>query len=270
MTSEEHRAVETPLIPRQNVLVAMDHQPDYQLGCAQEYGVGVEVQTFAFPEQLNSDYRPRLEQMAALIRKTVKPIGAHGAFIDTPHYTQDLLIRKAVQQRYMESLDIAATLGASYVVFHSQYNPGIDLDVYPDLYHKGSIAFWSEFLDAADRYGVVIYLENMFDTSPEPMAKAVRAIGSPHLRLCLDIAHAALFSPEDLTVWIDSFGEHLAHVHLNDTRGKQDEHLGLGQGSLDLHRALTLLKKTGLLLTYGLETGKDTRLSLDYLGIPPQ
>jgi sugar phosphate isomerase/epimerase len=107
----------------------------------------------------------------------------------------------------------------------------------------------------------------MFDASPEPMRKLADALNSPLFRLCLDIAHATIHSNLSIAQWVECYGPHLAHVHMNDCNGELDDHLGLGQGKLDLHSAFSVLKKTKLPLTYALETGIHTPASLKYLGI---
>lgn len=242
-----------------------DYRRDF--ATAQRYGVGVEVQTFAFPAQLNKDFAAALDDVARLAGSACGPIGCHGAFMDTVHFSMDREVRAVARKRYLESLDVAEAIGARYVVFHSQFNPVIRVPVYLQSYLDGSMQFWPEVLREAERRKLVVYMENMFDEAPEPMLRVIEKIASPTLRLCLDIAHAAVFSRLPLTDWIDAFGAHLGHVHLNDCRGEQDDHLGLGQGALDIPRALSLLRATELPLTYALETGPHSAASLEYLGL---
>lgn len=241
-----------------------DYRRDF--ATARRYGVGVEVQTFAFPNHLNTDYSAALNDAVRLARSACGLIGCHGAFMDTVHFSMDHEIRAVARRRYLQSLEVAEALGARYVVFHSQFNPVIRVPVYLQSYIDGSMQFWPEILLEAERRKLSVYMENMFDESPEPMVRVVKKIASPTLRLCLDIAHAAVFSRLPLSDWIDAFGRHLAHVHLTDCRGEQDDHLGLGQGSLDIPRALSLLRATELPLTYALETGPHSAQSLAYLG----
>ena len=87
------------------------------------------------------------------------------------------------------------------------------------------------------------------------------------MRLCLDVAHAHVFSALDLSEWVEAFKPYLAHVHLNDCNGEYDDHLGVGQGELEWTRVFGLLKGTKQPLTYALETGEHTAATFRFLGI---
>ncbi len=257
------------MLPQNRVLVAVTNNVDLELRCARDYGLGVEVQVFGLPEFLNKDQTPAILRMAERIASMKGPIGCHGPFIDTIHYSLDPGIREVCRLRYLDAFDVAEALGARYVLFHSQYNPIIKVAAYPKIYHEQSLKFWPEIIEEAQHRKMTIYIENMFDESPEPMRRVADALDSPCFKLCLDIAHAAIHSTFDIAQWIDAYGPHLRHVHMNDSKGTLDDHLGLGQGVLDIQRALELLKKTQLPITYALETGKNTVASLKFLGLPP-
>ena len=169
--------------------------------------------------------------------------------------------------RYLQALEIAETLGARYMVLHSQYNPIIKVNGYADIYHNASLAFWPEIVEDARRRGVTLCLENMFDDSPEPLRRLLEDIGPEGVRLCLDVAHAHVFSQVDLSEWVDAFKPYLLHVHLNDCNGEYDDHLGVGQGELDWSRIFSLLKGVTQPLTYALETGRHTAATFHFLGL---
>jgi sugar phosphate isomerase/epimerase len=248
-------------------MVAVANHVDYEFACARDYGTGCEVQMFGLPEYLSTDSTVALGRTIKRLAAIKGPIGCHGPFIDMIHYSSDPDIMEVCRLRYLQAFDVAEALGASYVVFHSQYNPIIRVPVYPDIYLKYSLRFWPEIVEEAEQREIPIYLENMFDDSPEPMTRVVEKMKSPWFNVCLDVAHAEIYSDLDIGAWIDTYGDNLRHVHLNDCEGIQDDHLGLGQGVLDIPRALSKLKDTGLPLTYALETGKHTAASLRYLGI---
>ena len=262
-----HDVDRKPLIPRKRLMVALTDEVDYELRCAREFGLGVEVQSFAMPSMLGRDYAAPLTRMVKRVSGIKGPIGCHGAFLDTVHFSLDPEIRRVARTRYLEGLDIAEAVGAGYVLFHSQYNPVIKIPDYGDIYHYESLKFWPEILEEAERRGIAVYLENMFDDSPEPMRRLLDAIDSPRLGLCFDMSHADVFSNLPAAEWVAVFGPHLRHVHMNDCRGEFDDHLGLGQGALNVRGTLAALKKTGLPITYALETARFTRQSLRFLGI---
>ena len=263
------RAESPALLPRERLLMAVAHQPDIELAAAKQFGLGAEIQCFSFPATLATDYRQPLEAMQKQVETIVGPIGCHGAFIDTCPFSPDPAIRIVAQQRYVESMDIAAALGAQYIVFHSQYNPAIKVRQYPQVYHQENLIVWPALLEEARERGLRVYIENMFDQTPEPMARLAEALDTPDFRICFDIAHSELFSPCPLEDWIAALGPFIAHVHMNDSYGEFDDHLPLGMGTLDLPRALRLLDRIAPDATYTLETGQDIPGSLAYLGISP-
>jgi sugar phosphate isomerase/epimerase len=256
-----------PIVPRNRILVAVTCDVDYELRCARDYGVGAEVQTFSWPHMLEGDYMAAVRRLARRVARLKGPIGCHGPFLDTTHYSQDPEIRNVARMRYLQALEIAETLGARYMVLHSQYNPIIKVKGYADIYHNASLAFWPEIIDEANRRGVTLCLENMFDDSPEPLRRLLEDIGPAGVRLCLDVAHAHVFSERDLSEWVKAFGPYLAHVHLNDCNGQYDDHLGVGQGELEWSQVFGLLKSVKQPLTYALETGKHTAATFRFLGL---
>lgn len=256
-----------PLIPRRRLMVAIALDYEHELRCASAYDVGAEVQTFGFPNYLEKGSGKLLQKMIKQVARLRGPIGCHGPFIDTIHHSPDPDIREVCRIRYLRAFDVAEALGARYILFHSQFNPIIRVPVYKKVYHENSLRFWPEMIEEAERRDIPIYIENMFDDSPVPARMLADAFDSPYFKLCLDVAHAEIHSTLDIAEWIDGCGDHLRHVHLNDCMGSMDDHLGLGEGVLDLPRALGLLKKTKIPLTYALETGKHTAASMKYLGI---
>lgn len=256
-----------PLIPRNRLMVAVALDYAHELRCAAQFGVGAEIQTFGFPQYLEKDSTKLLQKMIKQVDQLKGPIGVHGPFIDTIHHSPDPDIREVCRIRYLRAFDVAEALGAKYVLFHSQFNPIIRVPVYKKAYHENSLRFWPEMIDEAEKRKIPIYIENMFDDSPVPARIVADAIDSPYFKLCLDVAHALIHSTLDISEWIDACGDHLRHVHINDCMGSMDDHLGLGQGVLDLPRAFALLKKANSSLTYALETGKHTTASMKYLAI---
>ena len=258
---------QTSLIPRERVLVAVNRDPEHELACALEYGVGAEIQTFSLPEMLGQDCSEALHKMAARVKALRGPVGVHGAFIDMAHSSLDPEIARICRTRYLASLDVAETLGARYLLFHSQYNTMLKLETYPDMYHEASLRFWPEILGEAENRGISIYIENMFDSDPAPLRRLADALNSPRFKLCLDLAHSQIYGKRSIDEWIDVYGGQLAHVHMNNSRGTYDDHLGLGEGAIDIAAAIESIEATGPSVTYALETNTHTPESLDFLGI---
>ena len=45
--------------------------------------------------------------------------------------------------------------------------------------------------------------------------------------------------------YLDAFADRLAHIHIHDNHGEQDEHLPLGDGKIDFKKVVKLLKGIG-------------------------
>ncbi|MBN2310046.1 MAG: hypothetical protein JXR94_13820, partial [Candidatus Hydrogenedentes bacterium] len=171
-----------PRIARSRLMVAVCRDIDHELRCAREFGLGAEVQTFSLPHILAGDFSRDLARMAKRLEAVPGPIGCHGPFIDTTHFSQELEVRAVARMRYLQAIDIAEAVGARYVLFHSQYNPLIKIRAYADIYHEGSMAFWPEILAEAKRRRLDVYLENMFDDTPAPLCRLARALDAPNLK----------------------------------------------------------------------------------------
>jgi sugar phosphate isomerase/epimerase len=94
---------------------------------------------------------------------------------------------------------------------------------------------------------VVLMLENTPASEKYPLgsiqyfAEIMNAI--PALRFHLDIGHAFIENGiKGVRDYIDAFGDRLAHVHIHDNHGKDDEHLPLGRGKIDFRKVAGLLK----------------------------
>jgi len=75
---------------------------------------------------------------------------------------------------------------------------------------------------------------------------------------------------KELDRWVQVLGPYLRQLHLHDNRGEEDEHLALGQGSIDFKSLFGALKTTirrPLALTLEPHQEKDLWPSIGYLEI---
>jgi len=64
------------------------------------------------------------------------------------------------------------------------------------------------------------------------------------LRFHLDVGHAFIENRmRGVRDYLEAFGDRLAHVHMHDNHGKEDEHLALGKGKIDTREVIRLLKE---------------------------
>lgn len=114
-----------------------------------------------------------------------------------------------------------------------------------------------------------IYIENMFDTDPQLLARLGEAMKEhTNFGICLDYAHAQVFGDEkELENWVVSLAPYVRHIHINDNDFTKDLHLAVGNGKINWQEfkryyttyfpeASVLLEVTGL---------EKTKQSLAYI-----
>lgn len=68
-------------------------------------------------------------------------------------------------------------------------------------------------------------------------------IKSPYLNFCLDLGHA--HTNEGIPKYIEKLGGKIINVHYHDNDGTKDEHLNVGDGSINWKQVMRLFKKIG-------------------------
>jgi sugar phosphate isomerase/epimerase len=201
----------------------------------------VELQTFHDPKVISGDWRPQAEEAARLLDGHAGRIGMHGPFwgftIDSP----DPDVRELVTRRFLTGLDICDVVGATQMVIHSPYSTWDynNLDNYPtarqrqiDLVHDTL----APVVTRAAEQGVTLVVENIEDIDPADRKRLVESFASPNVRLSIDTGHAhyahVSTGAPPVDYFVNSAGEMLAHVHLQDADGYADRHWAIGEGTI--------------------------------------
>nr|HID13503.1 hypothetical protein [Anaerolineae bacterium] len=240
---------------------------------AQAHGVGLELQVYGYDtDLLDSGWRELLDQHKALLQDFEGELAVHGAFYDLSPASRDRRIVALTRERYTLNLDIAAELGARHLVFHTDFLPVVRHPAYRPRWTERQVDFWGPMAEEAAKRGVVIALENMWESEPGVIGDVLEQVDSPHLCACLDVGHVYLFSDYlPLETWVERIGHRLVHCHLNNHRGFYDEHLPLDfrGGVIDYKRdVLPLLRALPNQPAFSLEMDDLEHLerSLRYLG----
>ena len=150
-------------------------------------------------------------------------------------------IRDACLKELERCAGIFSALGAAVMNIHPCY-------FCPPAMRKDIVSFNIEALQAivemADSYGLAAVLENYkvpFDRVPT-FKKLLAKV--PGLKLHLDFGHTH-FGKDGHEAFCSELGEHIRHVHFSDNRGRADDHMPLGVGSVNWQRAVNSLKKIG-------------------------
>lgn len=236
-----------PVIGAAMPSVYLDQYRDWLLESQRD----LEIQDFAMPQTLDSDnLAAHLETIKAQLDGYEGRMGIHAPFWNLTLSAFDPKIRAVVQDRFKQSLDIAATIGATHMVIHSPLqflgapgnlvNPMIgNASLFDTIHHT-----LDPIVAQAESIGCTLVIENIFDQHPLMLTELVKSFDSDHVRQSLDVGHAYInycegAPPPD--TYIRVAGDLLGHVHLQDTDGYSDRHWTIGEGKVDweeLFRAL--------------------------------
>lgn len=176
-------------------------------------------------------------------------------FVTTADLTESL--RQASVMEMHRSIAVAADLGARKVVLHPSMAGGMGALVL-DVVKGYAFDFLSEMVETANRLGVDICLENMFPRNrlgvePDDFDEIFETF--PTLKMTLDTGHANIDDRRGrrLKTLIDQFGRRIGHLHISDNKGRVDDHLAVGQGTINFADLVRRLKKTGFDQTVTLE-----------------
>lgn len=235
-----------------------------------EYGLGIEVMAFAFPDVLDGDWQSVLREYKQLLKPVPGPITMHGPFMDMVSGSPDPRINAVCVARYSHGIRLAAELGAKYIVLHANFIGSLHNTFYREGWHRRNADFWGPVAEYAALHDVVIAMENMWEFDPTIIADLLQVIGHPNLKGCLDVGHAHLFSDPQHTFdeWLAVMDPWLVEIHTNNNDGILDEHHSYDweHGVLDYSQIVPRLRQLSLqpIITLEMDQVEDMRSSLDY------
>ncbi|MCP4228786.1 MAG: sugar phosphate isomerase/epimerase [bacterium] len=210
---------------------------------AEELGVGVELQVFALPASYNGDTEPGLKRYSERLRDFGGPVSFHAPYMDLSITSPDKYIRDHSYKLFGFAFETAASLKAGELIVHSGYNPLIAFKKYKDGFAADFVEAISPFIERANNRGIVIYVENIFETTPDIVTDIAKTADSPNLRVCFDVGHANIFSTIELREWVETISSYLGYVHMHDNDGVCDDHLLPGDGSADIEAVIAALTR---------------------------
>jgi sugar phosphate isomerase/epimerase len=221
-----------------------------ELGCQ---GVAITLDHLAL-NPFEVDWEANVRQM----RELLDHLGMACAIETGARYLLDprlkhepTLISPQEQQRarrldfYERSVDVAALLGARCVSIWSGRRR--------DEVSEAQATLWLEqglrdLLAYAHRKGVVIGFEpepGMFVDTMDRFAPLADSLSDQGLRLSLDVGHLQCQGELPLDDQIRRWGRWLVHVHIEDMRRGEHEHLMFGEGEIDFPPVIAALAEVG-------------------------
>ena len=184
----------------------------------------------AHPDETSSDVRATLRrELADFARVSVHgPLGNASLASINPG-----IWRESVRQ-YIGAIELAHDVGAAILVVH----PG---DLRDPRFFADFTRLAQEALGLlarrAEELGVTLAVENCgqyhagIDRSAADLRSLITQAGSPRVRACLDIGHAAV--NRNAAELVELLGRDIVHLHVHDNHGQRDEHLPVGRGTID-------------------------------------
>lgn len=220
-------------------------EKEFTIELCKKNNLGIEIQSF---------YNPYIENKEELINKykEILPevkIGRsyHAPFWDLNLGTKIKELQDAMMKFYNEAYSIAKELKCTEMVIHASYKPGTD---WYDGWVSRSKTFLETFLKDKDD-SITICIENQFESDSELFIKLIDEVNDSRVKVCLDIGHVNCNSNMPLEDWIKTLNTRIAQYHLHNNHGKQtiygfnkdDEHLGIHNGTIDIEKALKLAEE---------------------------
>jgi sugar phosphate isomerase/epimerase len=203
------------------------------------------------------------EEDVRCLRDALKKAGLsstmHAPFMDLAPGGVDNKIRRVTEERFDQVLHLAAMIRPKVVVFHPEYDAWRHEEIF-DLWCRGSVEMWTPIVKTAEKIGVTVALENVFEQGPEIIQKLLEKINSAYCGFCFDTGHSLAFSKQGWKRWMQILGNYVIEVHLHDNTGTSDEHLAPGDGRFDFTGFFHLLKERQISPLYTLEVHQEKDL----------
>ena len=227
---------------------------------AERQGLSFEALELSMPPLLND--KAKAEEVLEWYRQSQRVTAVHGAFIDINPASGDAEQQKLSRRRCEESCALAKALGATAVIFHCSCFPFLR-GAYAEAWASTDGEFFSAL---ADKWDLRVFLENSMDLDPTPLSLLMKKVDRDKVGICFDIGHAN-YSRVPLNQWFAVLGDTVEYFHLSDNCGDFDDHLPLGEGTVDWFAADAYWRSCGSPRFLTLETGSlaGTEKSLAFL-----
>ena len=225
-----------------------DTKPDSVLHLCLENNLGIEVQGFYNPSIIGTE---KVNDLNFFYKEKLKNFkfgkSFHAPFWDLNLGTKNPMIREATMKTFNFAYEIAKELGCTEIVVHNGFIPNTS---YYEGWVKNATDFWLEFFKDKDN-SITIMIENQCEEDCTVLQMEIDSVNDNRLKVCLDIGHAHANSNMLVEDWIKTLGNRIGYLHLHNNHGKldgrpsfkNDEHLGLDIGTINIEKVLELLEE---------------------------
>ena len=168
----------------------------------------------------------------------------HAPFADINIASPSRCVLKAMLKRLENSMKLASHLEAYVWVFHPGLKTGIGM-FYPGEDWLQNRKTAQLLYKIAKDYELNIAVENV----PEPYPFLMKGVKdferfysevSEPIGLALDVGHSNINGQTEQ--FLKTFADKIVHIHAHDNDGRDDSHLGIGYGTVNWHRFVSLLR----------------------------
>jgi sugar phosphate isomerase/epimerase len=205
-----------------------------------------------FIEVVDDGWHTLSKKRVAKLNESAKSLklkySVHAPFADINVASPSKAMLKASMKRLKQSMQYANDLDAYLWVFHPGGKSGISA-FYPGVDWQQNLRSIRELHKTASNLGLNIAMENLPEKynflmkTPEDFSQFYKETGLEGIGIVLDTGHANLEG--QIQPFLKKLPQKIVHVHVSDNHGVTDEHLGLGDGSIDWQLFVKTLKATG-------------------------
>jgi sugar phosphate isomerase/epimerase len=225
----------------------------------------------AYVEVVDDGFHALNKKRVSMLNEATKSKGieytVHAPFADINIASPSKPLLNATLKRLKRSIAHANALNAQLWVFHPGIQTGLS-PFYPGTDWKQNIQSIRALSKTAEEHGVNIAIENV----PEPYPFIMKTVQdftkfynetNLNIGLVLDVGHAHLNSQIEL--FLKTFADKIAHIHVSDNMGETDQHLGIGYGKISWQQFAQTLKETAYDKTVIIESVEHVEESLTKL-----
>ena len=200
-----------------------------------ERGLGVEITLYDTEWLLHLDRTTAIRRLGDELAARGITVTAHAPIFDLNPGSLDAVVRKHTRRCWERAIGVAGALGARQINFHTGFQPLLPASTVPGWLAL-SLETWERVVELTGDAGLTLLFENMFERTPQLLLDLRDQLEPRHIGFTLDVAHAHIYGSVGLDVWWRELGGLIREVHLHDTDTFSDDHLPIGEGSLDWKR----------------------------------
>lgn len=236
-----------------------------KLGRLQNFGIE-SVEIFASPRHLDIRDAEEVQRAGIALREMeMRHVSMHAPSSVGDLSSPEESVRNDTVVQCQKALDAAMLMGAKQVTFHPSSIEGESSESamrWPSLYET-----LRELSGYAEDRDIRITVENFpspfFGDNPKELYDRIEELDLPNVGVCLDIGHA--YVGGRIPEVIAQLGSKVYSIHASDNRGRVDEHLPPGQGSVPWEKVFEQLKAIDCVAPFVIEVrdGRKTDAILE-------